>query len=60
MGIDLFRLLAKEALTEHVQLMTQRRDLALGRGELLLQRRNEGARGRQVLDRGVEGTRRIS
>jgi hypothetical protein len=58
-GPENFRLLAKEALTEHVQLMTQRRDLALGRGELFLQRRNEGARGRQVLDRGVKATRMI-
>jgi hypothetical protein len=49
-GTHLFRLLAEEPLAQDVQLMAQRRILALRACQLLAQRRNEGLRGGKVGD----------
>ena len=51
--IDAVRSAPEQALTEHVQLMPQRRVLALGLGELILQGGDQGARRREVAHVGV-------
>jgi hypothetical protein len=53
-GTDPFGLLPEEALTQHVQLMTQRRVFSLRPGQLVAQRGDERLRGGEVRDvRGV-------
>ncbi len=58
--IDALRLLAKQALAQHVELMPQRRVLALDLGELLLERGDEGARRREILDVARARVRRLA
>src|SRR6266852_6316694 len=57
--IDAFGGLAKQALTEHIELMAQRRVLALDSGELLLQGGDERAGGHEIVDREVGHARLI-
>jgi hypothetical protein len=52
--VNAFGLLAEEPLTEHIELMAQRRDFALRPRELLLEDGDEGARGGEVLDVGID------
>ena len=49
--VDALRSFPKQSLTEHVELLTQRRVLALDGGELLLQGRDDRSRGGEVFDR---------
>src|SRR5207245_1593634 len=57
--IDTVGFFSKEALTEDVELMPQRGDLALRGGQLLLKRGNEGACGGEIINGGVERARLI-
>ena len=52
--IHTFGFLAKQPLTQNVELMPQRGDLALRFRQLLVKRGDEGARGGQILDGVVE------
>src|SRR6266851_122185 len=51
--IDAFGGLAKQALTEHIELMAQRRVLALDGRELFLQGGDKRAGGHEIVNRGV-------
>ena len=48
--VDAFGFLPEQPLAEDVQLMAERRVLALGRGELVVQRGNQRARGGEIGD----------
>ncbi len=52
-GVNAFRLLAEQPLTEHVELMPQRGDFTLRIRELILQGRDEGARCCEIVHRVV-------
>jgi hypothetical protein len=58
-GIDALGLLAEQPLAQDVELVPQGGDLTLRGGQLLVQRRDEGARGGEIVDGLMERARLI-
>ena len=58
-GADPFRFLTEEPLTEEIELMAERRVLALDPRELVLQRRDERPGGPQIIDASCGATGNI-
>ena len=59
-AVDALGFLAKEALAQHIELMAERRVLALAFGELILKSGDERACRREILDVGGARRRRLA